>query len=57
VICGIAVLTIGFFIGHSVASRWVGYVAAGRREDYGALVTHVVDPAGVLLHFAQMDKR
>jgi catechol 2,3-dioxygenase-like lactoylglutathione lyase family enzyme len=28
-----------------------------QREDYGALVTHVIDPAGVLLHFAQMDKR
>lgn len=24
-----------------------------RMEDYGALVTHVIDPAGVLLHFAQ----
>ncbi len=23
-------------------------------EDYGALVTHVWDPSGVLLHFAQM---
>ena len=27
-----------------------------QREEYGALVTHVIDPAGVLLHFAQMDK-
>jgi hypothetical protein len=26
------------------------------RENYGALVTHVIDPAGVCLHFAQMDK-
>lgn len=26
------------------------------RESYGALVTHVIDPAGVLLHFAQMDQ-
>jgi len=25
------------------------------RENYGALVAHVIDPAGVLLHFAQMD--
>jgi catechol 2,3-dioxygenase-like lactoylglutathione lyase family enzyme len=25
-------------------------------EDYGALALHVIDPAGVLLHFAQMDK-
>jgi catechol 2,3-dioxygenase-like lactoylglutathione lyase family enzyme len=32
-------------------------VRAPRREDYGALVTHVIDPAGVLLHFAQMDPR
>lgn len=28
-----------------------------RREDYGALVTHIIDPAGVLLHFAEMDAR
>jgi catechol 2,3-dioxygenase-like lactoylglutathione lyase family enzyme len=27
-----------------------------QREDYGALALHVIDPAGVLLHFAQMDK-
>ena len=27
-----------------------------QREDYGALAMHVIDPAGVLLHFAQMDK-
>ena len=27
-----------------------------RREDYDALVTHVIDPAGVLLHFAEMDE-
>ncbi len=26
-----------------------------KREPYGALVTHVTDPAGVLLHFAQFD--
>jgi catechol 2,3-dioxygenase-like lactoylglutathione lyase family enzyme len=31
-------------------------IRAAQREDYGALVTHVIDPAGVLLHFAQMDK-
>ena len=31
-------------------------IRPGQREDYGALVTHVIDPAGVLLHFAQMDK-
>jgi catechol 2,3-dioxygenase-like lactoylglutathione lyase family enzyme len=30
-------------------------IGAPKREDYGALVTHVIDPAGVLLHFAQMD--
>jgi catechol 2,3-dioxygenase-like lactoylglutathione lyase family enzyme len=24
-------------------------------ESYGATVTHVIDPAGVLLHFAQFD--
>ena len=28
-----------------------------QHEDYGALVVHVIDPAGVLLHFAQMDQR
>jgi catechol 2,3-dioxygenase-like lactoylglutathione lyase family enzyme len=28
-------------------------VAAPRREDWGAVVTYVWDPAGVLLHFAQ----
>lgn len=27
-----------------------------RREAYGALATHVLDPAGVLLFFAQMDQ-
>ena len=27
--------------------------AAPKREDYGALVTYVWDPSGVLLHFAQ----
>ncbi len=26
------------------------------REPYGATVTHVIDPAGVLLHFAQFDR-
>jgi len=31
-------------------------IRAPQREDYGALVTHVIDPAGVLLHFAQMDR-
>ena len=31
-------------------------IRAPHREDYGALVTHVIDPAGVLLHFAEMDK-
>jgi len=25
-------------------------------ESYGATVTHVIDPAGVLLHFAQLDE-
>jgi hypothetical protein len=30
-------------------------VAPPKREDYGALVTHVWDPSGVLLHFAQRD--
>jgi catechol 2,3-dioxygenase-like lactoylglutathione lyase family enzyme len=30
-------------------------IRAPQREDYGALVTHVIDPAGVLLHFAQFD--
>ena len=28
-----------------------------QREAYGALVVHVIDPAGVLLHFAEMDQR
>lgn len=28
-------------------------VAPPKQEDYGALVTYVWDPAGVLLHFAQ----
>lgn len=28
-------------------------VAPPAKQDYGALVTHVWDPAGVLLHFAQ----
>ena len=32
-------------------------IRAPQREDYGALVTNVIDPAGVLLHFAQMDGR
>ncbi len=31
-------------------------VKAPQREAYGALATHVIDPAGVLLFFAQMDK-
>jgi catechol 2,3-dioxygenase-like lactoylglutathione lyase family enzyme len=31
-------------------------IRAPQREAYGALVTHVIDPAGVLLHFAQMDR-
>jgi len=30
-------------------------VAAPKREPYGALVTYVWDPAGVLLHLAQWD--
>jgi catechol 2,3-dioxygenase-like lactoylglutathione lyase family enzyme len=30
-------------------------IRAPQREDYGAMVTHVIDPAGVLLHFAQFD--
>lgn len=30
-------------------------VKAPQREAYGALATHVLDPAGVLLFFAQMD--
>jgi hypothetical protein len=25
-----------------------------RSEDYGALVTHLIDPSGVLIHFAQV---
>jgi hypothetical protein len=25
-----------------------------RQEDYGALVTYVIDPSGVLIHFAQV---
>jgi YNFM family putative membrane transporter len=37
VICGIAVLTIGFFIGHSVASGWVGYVATGAKGNASSL--------------------
>jgi catechol 2,3-dioxygenase-like lactoylglutathione lyase family enzyme len=32
-------------------------IRAPQREDYGALVTHVIDPAGVLLHFAQFDQQ
>jgi hypothetical protein len=28
-------------------------VSRPRQEEYGALVTHVVDPSGVLIHFAQ----
>ena len=31
-------------------------VAPPKRQDYGAVVTHVWDPCGVLLHFAQFDK-
>ena len=27
-----------------------------QREHYGAVATHVIDPAGVLLFFAQMDE-
>lgn len=30
-------------------------IRAPFHEDYGATVTHVIDPAGVLLHFAQLD--
>lgn len=30
-------------------------IRAPHREAYGALVAHVIDPAGVLLHFAQFD--
>ncbi|MDV6329895.1 VOC family protein [Asticcacaulis sp. 201] len=30
-------------------------VSPPRREAYGALATHVIDPAGILLFFAQMD--
>lgn len=32
-------------------------VAAPRTEDWGALVTHVWDPCGVLYHFAQVGGR
>jgi catechol 2,3-dioxygenase-like lactoylglutathione lyase family enzyme len=28
-----------------------------RREAYGALATHVLDPAGILLFFAQLDPK
>ncbi|MGF1526875.1 MAG: hypothetical protein ACFCBW_08795 [Candidatus Competibacterales bacterium] len=31
-------------------------VAAPKRESYGALVTYVWDPSGVLLHLAQWDE-
>lgn len=31
-------------------------VAAPKREPYGALVTYVWDPSGVLLHLAQWDQ-
>lgn len=31
-------------------------IRAPQREAYGALALHVIDPAGVLLHFAQMDR-
>lgn len=31
-------------------------IMPAKRAEYGALVTHIIDPAGVLLHFAQMDK-
>ena len=30
-------------------------IRAPKREPYDAVVTHVIDPAGVLLHFAQYD--
>ena len=30
-------------------------IRAPQREDYGAWVTHVIDPAGGLLHFANLD--
>lgn len=32
-------------------------VSAPKQEPYGALVTHVWDPSGVLIHFAQWDER
>lgn len=32
-------------------------VHAPRREAYGALATHVLDPAGILLFFAQLDPK
>ena len=28
-----------------------------QREDYGAVAAHVIDPAGVLLHFVKFDER
>jgi catechol 2,3-dioxygenase-like lactoylglutathione lyase family enzyme len=31
-------------------------VAPPSREPYGAIVTYVTDPSGVLLHFAQWDR-
>ena len=31
-------------------------IAPPKQQDYGALVTHLIDPAGVLLHLAQWNK-
>jgi MFS transporter, YNFM family, putative membrane transport protein len=37
IICGIAVLTIGFFIGHSAASSWVADAAVGAKGQASSL--------------------
>jgi MFS transporter, YNFM family, putative membrane transport protein len=37
IICGIAVLTIGFFIGHSTASSWVANAAVGAKGHASSL--------------------
>jgi YNFM family putative membrane transporter len=37
IICGIAVLTIGFFIGHATASSWVANAAVGAKGHASSL--------------------
>lgn len=37
IVCGVAVVTIGFFVGHAVASSWVANAAAGAKAHASSL--------------------